>query len=125
MGYGFLGVVIFSLTLPATCVAVTELNPAFVGLGRAIIPAGLGAILLIITRQPIPPKRCLPRFMMVAAGVIIGFPLLTAIAMDKAPASMEQLLSDFCPLLLLCLVFGAVRNRFLALSGFLPRSQMG
>jgi hypothetical protein len=35
-GYGFLGVLIFSLTLPATRIAVTGFDPVFVGLGRAL-----------------------------------------------------------------------------------------
>jgi hypothetical protein len=56
-GYGFLGVLIFSLTLPATRIAVTGFDPVFVGLGRAIVAAGLSLILLIITRQTIPPVR--------------------------------------------------------------------
>lgn len=79
--YGFLGVLIFSLTLPATRIAVAELDPAFVGLGRAVVAAGLAIVLLTLTRQPVPPKRFLPRFIVVAVGVvIIGLlPLATAL----------------------------------------------
>jgi hypothetical protein len=39
-GYGLLGVMVFSLTLPATRIAVSGFDPVFVGLGRAIIAAG-------------------------------------------------------------------------------------
>jgi hypothetical protein len=35
-GYGCLGVLIFSLTLPATRIAVSGFDPVFVGLGRAL-----------------------------------------------------------------------------------------
>jgi hypothetical protein len=59
-GYGLLGVIVFSLTLPATRIAVSALDPVFVGLGRAIVAAGLSLILLVGTRQPIPPLRFLP-----------------------------------------------------------------
>ena len=35
--YGFLGVLGFSLTLPATRAAVADLDPNIVGLGRAVV----------------------------------------------------------------------------------------
>lgn len=97
-GYGFLGVLIFSLTLPATRIAVAELDPAFVGLGRAVVAASLAIVLLISTRQPLPPKKFLPRFILVGIGVVIGFPLLTAIAMKNAPASYGAVITGLMPL---------------------------
>jgi drug/metabolite transporter (DMT)-like permease len=96
--YGFIGVVIFSLTLPATRLAVSELDPVFVGLGRAILAAVLSLILLIITRQNIPPWKFLPQFIVVVGGVIIGFPLLSAIAMRHASASHGAVIIGLMPL---------------------------
>jgi drug/metabolite transporter (DMT)-like permease len=96
--WGFLGVLVFSLTLPATRLAVTELDPIFVGLGRAIVAAMLSLILLAVTRQPIPPWRFLPKFGIVVAGVIVGFPLLSAIAMKDAPASQGAVIVGLLPL---------------------------
>jgi drug/metabolite transporter (DMT)-like permease len=96
--YGFIGVVIFSLTLPATRLAVTELDPVFVGLGRAILAAALSLVLLIITRQKIPPWKFLPQFAVVVGGVIIGFPLLSAIAMQDASASHGAVITGLMPL---------------------------
>jgi drug/metabolite transporter (DMT)-like permease len=96
--YGFLGVSIFSLTLPATRIAVSGFDPVFVGLGRAIIAAGLSLVLLVVTRQTIPPIRFLPRFCLVVAGVVVGFPLLSAIAMRDAPASYGAVITGLMPL---------------------------
>jgi drug/metabolite transporter (DMT)-like permease len=96
--YGCLGIMIFSLTLPATRMAVSEFDPIFVGLGRSIGAAALSLILLIITRQTMPPKRYLPNFCVVVAGVIIGFPLLSAIAMHDAPASHGAVIVGLLPL---------------------------
>ncbi len=96
--YGFLGVLIFSLTLPATRIAVAELDPVFVGLGRAVIAGILAVILLAITRQSLPPKRFWLRFVVIAAGVVVGFPLLTAIAMNDAPASYGAVIIGLMPL---------------------------
>jgi drug/metabolite transporter (DMT)-like permease len=97
-GYGFIGVLIFSLTLPATRIAVTGFDPVFVGLGRAIVAAGLSLILLVITCQTIPPLRFLPNFAIVTAGVVIGFPLLSAIAMQDAAASHGAVITGLLPL---------------------------
>jgi drug/metabolite transporter (DMT)-like permease len=96
--YGFLGVLIFSLTLPATRIAVSGFDPVFVGLGRSIVAAGLSLILLAVTRQTIPPLRFLPNFCIVVVGVVIGFPLLSAIAMRDAPASYGAVITGLLPL---------------------------
>jgi drug/metabolite transporter (DMT)-like permease len=96
--YGSIGICVFSLTLPATRIAVAELDPVFVGLGRAIVAAGLALILLIITHQKLPPRRDFPRYCIVVAGVIIGFPLLSALAMHDAPASHGAVITGLLPL---------------------------
>jgi drug/metabolite transporter (DMT)-like permease len=97
-GYGFVGVLIFSLTLPATRIALRGFDPVFVGLGRAIVAAGLSLILLVATRQPIPPVRFIPNFAIVTGGVVIGFPLLSAIAMRDAAASHGAVITGLLPL---------------------------
>jgi drug/metabolite transporter (DMT)-like permease len=98
-GYGFLGILIFSITLPATRIAISGgFDPVFVGLGRAIVAAGLSLILLVITRQTIPPLRFLPNFAIVTGGVVIGFPLLSAIAMKDAAASHGAVITGLLPL---------------------------
>ena len=97
-GYGFLGILIFSLTLPATRIALTGFDPTFVGLGRAIVAAGLSLILLVITGQTIPPAKFIPNFAIVAGGVVIGFPLLSAIAMHDAAASHGAVITGLLPL---------------------------
>ena len=67
--YGFLGVLSFSLTLPATRAAVSALDPLFVGLGRGLVAAALAAVVLQITRQPFPAPQQLRSLFIVAAGV--------------------------------------------------------
>jgi drug/metabolite transporter (DMT)-like permease len=97
-GYGFLGVFVFSLTLPATRMAVSGFDPVFVGLGRGVVAAGLSLVLLVFTRQTIPPLRFLPNFCIVVGGVVIGFPLLSTIAMRDAPASYGAVITGLLPL---------------------------
>ncbi|MBE9097849.1 DMT family transporter [Tychonema sp. LEGE 07203] len=96
--YGFLGVVGFSLTLPATRAAVQGLDPLFVGLGRGLVAAILAAVTLQITRQPVPSKQQLWSLSMVGLGVVLGFPLLSAWAMQQVPAAHGAVVLGLLPL---------------------------
>lgn len=98
LAYGFLGVLGFSLTLPATRAAVVDLDPVFVGLGRALVAAILAAALLRITKQKRPDRRQLKSLLVVAFGVILGFPLLSAWAMQQLPASHGGVVTGILPL---------------------------
>jgi len=98
LAWGLLGVASFSLTLPATRVAVAGLDPVFVGLGRAVVAAALAGIVLAATRAPWPGRRLLPRLALVAGGVIVGFPLFSALAMRHVPASHGAVVIGLLPL---------------------------
>ena len=93
-----LGVAAFSVTLPATRVAVASLDPVFVGLGRAVVAGFLAAAVLGATRSPWPPRALWPRLALVAAGVVVGFPLLSAWAMQYVPASHGAVVIGLLPL---------------------------
>ena len=96
--YGFLGVLGFSLTLPATRAAVSTLDPTIVGLGRAIVASVLAMIVLSATHQPIPVRKHWGSLLIVAAGVILGFPLLSAWAMQQLPAAHGAVVTGLIPL---------------------------
>jgi drug/metabolite transporter (DMT)-like permease len=96
--FGFLGVLGFSLTLPVTRVAVAELDPTFVALGRALVAALLAAIALRLTRQSWPGRNHLAALGLVAAGVVIGFPLLSAWALTQVHASHGAVMLGVLPL---------------------------
>ena len=96
--FGFVGVASFSLTLPATRLAVAALDPVFVGLGRAVVAAVLAAIVLVVARAPWPGWALLPRLAIVAGGVVVGFPLFSAWAMRSAPAAHGAVVIGLLPL---------------------------
>jgi drug/metabolite transporter (DMT)-like permease len=96
--FGFVGVASFSLTLPATRVAVASLDPVFVGLGRAVVAAALAAIVLGVQRVPWPGCALLPRLAVVAAGVVVGFPLFSAWALRHVPAAHAAVVIGLLPL---------------------------
>jgi drug/metabolite transporter (DMT)-like permease len=94
---GGLGVLAFSLTLPATRAAVPELGGTVVGLGRALVAAMLAAILLAVRRERLPERRHWPRLALIAAGVVVGFPLLSSLAMRDMPAAHGAVLVGLLP----------------------------
>jgi drug/metabolite transporter (DMT)-like permease len=95
---GLLGVAMFSLTIPFTRMAVAELDPVFVALGRALGAAILAAAWLGWKRAPLPPRSALLPLALVAGGCIVGFPLLTSIALRSMPSAHGALLVGVLPL---------------------------
>jgi drug/metabolite transporter (DMT)-like permease len=97
-GSGLLGVVIFSGSLPATRVAVSGFSPLFLTCARAAVAAGLGAALLALLRQPRPLRGDLFSLAIVALGVVVGFPLLTAFAPQHITAARSIVFIGLLPL---------------------------
>ena len=107
-GSGLLGVIIFSGSLPATRVAVAGFSPLFLTAARAAIAALLGAVLLAVLRQPWPERRDLVSLTIVALGVVIGFPLLTALALQHITSAHSIVFIGLLPLS--TAVFGVLRG---------------
>jgi len=84
---GFMGVTLFALTLPATQLVIDHLGPFFIGLGRALVVGIIAALLLLITRSPLPDKKQFKLLILTASGVVIGFPVLSGYAMQTVDAS--------------------------------------
>lgn len=96
--FGLLGIIGFSLTLPATRMAVTELDPTFVGLGRAIIAAAIAGLALAVTRSRKPVGKQWLRLGGTAMGIVIGFPLFSTWAMTTVPAAHGGVVVGLLPL---------------------------
>jgi drug/metabolite transporter (DMT)-like permease len=106
-GSGLLGVIIFSGSLPATRVAVGGFTPLFLTSARALIAALLGAALLLALRQKRPEKADLLPLAVVALGVVIGFPLLTALALQHITSAHSIVFVGLLPLA--TALFGVIR----------------
>ena len=113
---GLIGVVIFSLTLPFTRLAVAAFDPAFVALGRGLVAAALAGAWLWWQRAPLPPRSALLPLAMVAGGCVVGFPWLTSIAMQTLPASHGAVLVGILPLA--TALFSALRGNEKPSAGF-------
>ncbi|RYB01475.1 DMT family transporter [Lichenibacterium ramalinae] len=97
-GSGLLGVVIFSGSLPATRLAIGGFPPLFLTSARAVIAALLGAVLLALLRQRRPAAGELAPLAIVALGVVLGFPLLTALALQHITAAQSVVFVGLLPL---------------------------
>jgi len=84
---GLIGIICFSLTLPATRIAVPYFGETMVGLGRTVIAALIVGIIFIIKKQSLPTKPQLKSLGIVAFGAVLVFPLLTTFAMKSLPVS--------------------------------------
>jgi len=96
--YGLLGVCGFSLTLPSTRLVMDVLSPATAGLGRVLVAALLAALVLAIRRVPFPRWNEIKQLILVAAGVVLGFPYFSAWAMERVPASHGAIIVALLPL---------------------------
>jgi len=97
-GSGLLGVVIFSGSLPATRVAVAGFSPVFLTSARAVIAGVIAAALLLALGERRPGRADLPSLAVVAAGVVAGFPLLTAVALETITAAHSVVFIGLLPL---------------------------
>ncbi|WP_435607470.1 DMT family transporter [Pseudomonas knackmussii] len=95
---GFLGVLIFSGSLPATRVAVGDFDPTFLTLARASIAGLLAAGILVVLRQRRPARADVPALVVVALGVVVGFPLLTALALRHVSSAHAIVFVGLLPL---------------------------
>lgn len=120
---GLCGVIGFSVTLPATRLAVAHLDPTLVGLGRSLVAGILAAVLLRTTRQSLPSRAQFKGLAVTAAGVIVGFPLLSSWAMQSLPAAHGAILLAILPLF--TAVAGALRTGDRPSSGFWLASLAG
>ncbi|MDO1582094.1 DMT family transporter [Rhizobium oryzicola] len=107
-GSGLIGVLIFSGSLPATRVAVADLSPLFLTSARAVIAAALAAALLVALKQARPQKADLLSLAIIAGGVVVGFPLLTALALRHISSAHSIVFIGLLPLA--TAIFGVLRG---------------
>lgn len=105
---GLIGVIIFSGSLPATRVAVQSLDPVFLTVARAGIAGLLGLALLLIFKERRPARQDVPSLIIVAFGVVVGFPLLTALALQHVTSAHSIVFVGLLPLF--TAIFGVIRG---------------
>lgn len=105
---GTLGMLIFSASLPATRLAVLEFDPLFLTLARASLASACAGAWLAFARAPWPASGDMARLAVVALGVVVGFPLLTALALEEVTAVRGMVFIGLLPLA--TALFGVLRG---------------
>jgi drug/metabolite transporter (DMT)-like permease len=105
---GLIGVSIFSASLVATRLALTGMDALFLSAARAALAGLAGAMALAAFRVKCPHGRDIPALMIVAAGVVVGFPVLTALALRTVSAAHGTVFVGLLPLA--TALFGALRS---------------
>ena len=95
---GFIGILIFSLTLPVSKIAVLSFNPYFIAFGRAAF-AGLVALAYLVYKNETKPSKVdFIKFVVIALGVVFGFPIFTTVAMTHGSSSHGAVILGMMPL---------------------------
>ena len=100
---GFIGVVLFSATLPMTKLATgpfdaPQLSPVFVTFGRAALAGVLSIFYLAFSRSPIPKKGQWGALFFTGLCVIIGFPLFMAMGLRHVESVHASVIMGILPL---------------------------
>ncbi|CAD0218510.1 DMT family transporter [Chryseobacterium sp. D764] len=105
---GFIGVVLFSGGLPATKLAVMEMSPTFVTIVRAAVAGILALIVLWLGKEKRPVKEQLIPLLLVSLGCVVGFPLLSALALQYLTSAHSIVFLGMLPLA--TAIFGVFRG---------------
>ncbi len=98
LALGALGVVLFSVTFPATTAAEASFSPVEVGVGRSVIGGVVAIAVLLLRRQPLlPPRDVLGRMLIVAGPVGFGFGLFSALALRYVDSVHGAVLTGLIP----------------------------
>jgi len=95
---GLLAIACFSVTLPATRLAVSALDPTFVGLGRSLLAAVPALALIYGLKIALPTRRQWQGITVVMLGVVISFPWLTSMAMQNVSGAQGGIVVSMLPL---------------------------
>ncbi len=106
---GLIGVILFSGSLPATRLAVLEFDPFFVTAVRAAIAGLLGGGVLLISKERKPSKQQIIPLFIVAVGVVLGFPLFSALALQYINSAHSIVFVGILPIA--TAIFGILRAK--------------
>lgn len=95
---GFIGMLIFSGSLPATKAAVLGFEPLFLTAARATIAGLLSLAMLLLYKEKLPTFKQWISLTVVSLGVVVGFPLLTAIALQEITSAHSLVFLALLPL---------------------------
>ena len=120
---GFIGILIFSLTLPVSKIAILSFDPYFIAFGRATLAGTVALAYLLYKKEIMPSKADFAKFVVIALGVVFGFPIFTTVAMTEGSSSHGAVILGMMPLA--TTVIGVIRFKERPSLGFWLVSLLG
>ncbi|GAA2803601.1 DMT family transporter [Kitasatospora paracochleata] len=93
-----LAVLGFSFSFPATVWALDGFGPWTATGLRGVLAAVIAGTCLAVRRVPLPRRADLPGLLVVAAGCVVGFPLLTTFALQSSSTAHSAVVIGLLPL---------------------------
>lgn len=93
-----LGVIAFSLTFPATAWGLEGFGAWSLVAVRSVLAAVIAGGCLLALRVPVPSRRHWAGLAVVAGGVVVGFPLLTTLALETSTTAHAAVVVGLLPL---------------------------
>jgi drug/metabolite transporter (DMT)-like permease len=95
---GFIGVSIFSFTMPMTKLGLAAgLSAPFISFGRAVLAGAIAALVLLITRARVPTAQERKYIALATLGIVFGWPLFSTLGLLTATPSHAAVVNGLLP----------------------------
>ena len=98
IGFAFLGVLIFSFTLPMVKLALPGFSPWTLTFGRATLAGLLALVFLKFSGAKFPERKLIGPLLFTAGGIVIGWPILTTLALQETTSAHAAVITAGLPL---------------------------
>lgn len=98
LAWAFVGVLLFSFSLPLTKVAVGGFDPFLTATGRAVIAGGIAVAVLGLRRGRWPARPQWRPLFYTMLGAVFGWPILLALALQRTTSAHAAVIAAFMPL---------------------------
>ncbi len=95
---GFLGVIVFAGSIPATSLAIEGFSPLFTTSARALIAGVTALVILLVLKRPF-PRQHIKTLALIAVLIAFFFPLMMALSLDDVGPAHGAVVLGLIPIL--------------------------
>jgi drug/metabolite transporter (DMT)-like permease len=96
--YAFLGVLLFSASLPFTKLALKSFDPLLTAFARPLIACTLAVPFMLYRKVPMLPRDLWRPMFFTTLGAVFGWPILIALALDRSTSEHVAVIAAIMPL---------------------------
>jgi drug/metabolite transporter (DMT)-like permease len=109
--FAFIGVLIFSFTLPMVKLALPGFSPWTLTFGRAALAGLLAIAFLKYSKVQFPERKLLRPLLITASGIVVGWPILTTLALQETTSAHAAVITAGLPLVTAILAVTRLHER--------------